>query len=109
MAHTRAEAFDLEDCRLMQTLADFAALGIRQQKQHKLLLEQARIAAAASMANQLAHKINNPLQSLTNLLYIAVEGQPSDSQNLGKQALAELETLSSLVSQLLALSVAASP
>jgi GAF domain-containing protein len=106
MAHSRAEAFDLEDVRLMQTLADFAALGIRQQRQHKLLLERAGAAAAASMANQLAHKINNPLQSLTNLLYIASEGHTPNAQLLGKQALAELQTLSSLVSQLLALPVA---
>jgi hypothetical protein len=106
MAHTRTQAFDLEDCRLMQTLADFAALGIRQQSQQKLLLERAGAAAAASMANRLAHQINNPLQSLTNLLYIASEGHTPNSQLLGKQALAELQTLSSLVSQLLALPVA---
>ena len=107
MAHTRDQAFDLEDCRLMQTIADFAALGIRQQKQHQLLLEQAGASAAASMANQLAHKINNPLQSLTNLLYLASEGHAPDAQTLGRQALAELQMLSSLVSQLLALPVAA--
>jgi GAF domain-containing protein len=105
MAHNRSEVFDLEDCRLMQTLADFAALAIRQQKQQKLLLERAGATAAASMANQLAHKINNPLQSLTNLLFIAAEGHPTDAQVLGRQALAELQTLSSLVSQLLALPV----
>jgi hypothetical protein len=106
MAHTRTEAFDVEDVRLMQTLADFAALGIRQQKQQKLVLEQAGAAAAASMANQLAHKINNPLQSLTNLLYIAAQGPDPEARNLGRQALSELQTLSSLVSQLLALPVA---
>ena len=105
MAHSRDQAFDLEDCRVMETLADFAALGLRQQNQQRLVLEQAGAAAAASMANQLAHKINNPLQSLTNLLYLAAEGQATNAQAVGKQALAELQTLSSLVSQLLALPV----
>ncbi len=109
MAHTRSEAFDLEDCRLMETLADFAALGLRQQKQQRLLLEQAGASAAAAMANQLAHKINNPLQSLTNLLYMAAEGHTADAQQLGRQALAELQTLSSLVSLLLSLPVTSFP
>lgn len=103
MAHSRTQAFDLEDCRLMETLADFAALGIRRQKQHKLQLEQASSAAAVSMANELAHKINNPLQSLTNLLYIAAQGKPSDAQILGQRALVEVQTLSVLVNQLLTL------
>ena len=33
MAHGRTEAFDLEDSRMMQVLADFAAMGVRQQRQ----------------------------------------------------------------------------
>ena len=62
MAHERQEAFDLNDCQVMQVLADFAAMGVRQLKQQKLLLEQASAAAAAAMANDLAHQINNPLR-----------------------------------------------
>src|ERR1700735_1986071 len=71
MAHGRIEAFDGEDARMMQLLADFAAMGFRQQHQQKELMEKERAAAAAAMANELAHKINNPLQALTNQLYIA--------------------------------------
>jgi hypothetical protein len=71
MAHGRTEAFDGEDARMMQLLANFAAMGFRQQRQQKELMEKERAAAAAAMANDLAHKINNPLQALTNQLYIA--------------------------------------
>src|SRR6201995_2470027 len=66
MAHGRTEAFDGNDARLMTMLADFAAMGYRQQKQQAQILAQARNAAAAQMAHQLAHEINNPLQSMTN-------------------------------------------
>lgn len=57
MAHGRREAFDLEDYRLIQMLADFTAMSIRHQRQQKQLIEQTAAAAAASMANDLAHKI----------------------------------------------------
>jgi nitrogen-specific signal transduction histidine kinase len=43
-------------------------MGIRQQRQQVKLLSQARASAAVAMANDLAHQINNPLQSLTNVL-----------------------------------------
>src|ERR1700761_6233646 len=73
MAHGRTEAFDENDARLMTMLADFAAMGYRQQKQHAKLIAQERAAAAAQMANRLAHEINNPLQSMTNAAYILAE------------------------------------
>jgi two-component sensor histidine kinase len=104
MAHGRSQAFDREDLRIMQVLAEFAAMGVRQQRQQKLLIEQASHKAAAEMANKLAHRINNPLQSLTNVLFLAAEGYSTDAQAVGKQALADLERLSALVKQLLALS-----
>lgn len=70
----RTVAFDQDDCRLITILADFAVMGVRQQRQQAMLMQQASAAAAAEMANDLAHEINNPLQSLTNLLYLAAEG-----------------------------------
>ncbi len=68
MAHGRDEAFDGDDLRMMKVLAEFAAVGVRQQRQQKLLMERERTAAAAAIANDLAHEISNPLQSLTNIL-----------------------------------------
>jgi len=106
VAHGRTEAFDREDCRMMQMLADFAAMGVRQQRQQKLLMEQASAAAAASMANELAHKINNPLQSLTNVVYLAAEGESGgDAKALAQELSEHVERLSVLSGELLALPV----
>jgi hypothetical protein len=71
ISHSNDEAFDSEDLHLMQVLANFAAMGVRQQRQQERLLKQAAATAAMSMANDLAHQINNPLQSLTNVLFLA--------------------------------------
>jgi GAF domain-containing protein len=106
MAHGRTTAFDAEDLKLMQVLAEFAAMGIRQQRQQKLLVDKASAAAAAAMADELAHKINNPLQSLTNILYLAAEGHNGESARaVGRQALGDLQRLSTLVKQLLELPI----
>jgi hypothetical protein len=104
MAHGRNEAFDNGDARMMQMLADFAAMGFRHQRQQKKLIEQERASAAAAMANELAHQINNPLQSLTNLVYLAAQGQAgADAKALGSSLAADVERLSGLVNQLLVL------
>jgi len=80
LAHERKEAFDADDCRMMEMLADFAAMGMRQLKQRDRLLRQANAAAVATMANELAHEINNPLQSLTNLLFLAATNRKSEDE-----------------------------
>lgn len=104
MAHGRDEAFDLQDYQTMQTLADFAAMAVRQQRQRSALLSQATAAAASAMANDLAHQINNPLQSLTNLVYIALHGQSgTDARTLAMDMTPDLQRLSKLVKELLAL------
>lgn len=104
MAHDRTEAFDLEDYSIMQVFSDFAAMAHRHGSQHRALLQQATIAAAAAMANNLAHEINNPLQSLTNLVYLAAEApEGTDGKELAKQLSGNLERLSSLVAELLVL------
>src|ERR1700722_1464967 len=102
MAHGRTEAFDQNDQRMMQMLAAFAAMAVRHRKQQQKLIQQAASTAAADMANKLAHRINNPLQSLTNILYLAAEGHHGkEAQELGQQASADLAKLSTLVGKLL--------
>ena len=87
----------------MQMFADFAAMAVRNQQQVETILRQTRAASAADVANRLAHQINNPLQKLTNSIYLAAS-QPADTQIHIKQASDDLKQLSSLVKQLLALS-----
>lgn len=104
MAHGRTEAFDQDDFRMMQVLADFAAMGVKQQQQQRALMEQAAAEAAVGMANDLAHQINNPLQSLTNILYLASEGNNyKDAKAVSQHASGDLEKLRALVKKLLAL------
>ncbi len=104
IAHGRREAFDAEDLRLMQVLSSFAAAGIRYQHQQARLIEQERLAAAAAMANHLAHEINNPLQSLTNLLFLAKErGGVGDEQSLATKMEGDFWRLSALAKELLEL------
>jgi hypothetical protein len=104
MAHGRTEAFDENDARLMTMLADFAAMGYRQQKQQVRLIAQERAAAAAQMANRLAHEINNPLQSMTNAAYLLAEGTAEeDPRMLGRKLSDDIGRLSGLVKELLSL------
>ena len=104
MAHECAEAFDRDDARTMQLLADFAAMGIRQRKEHQLLVKQAGAIAAASMANELAHQINNPLQSLVNLVFLAAQSPScSETKALASDLGEPLGQLSGLVAKLLRL------
>ncbi|WP_260738583.1 GAF domain-containing protein [Tunturiibacter lichenicola] len=104
MAHGRDEAFDENDVRMMQVLANFAAMGVRQQRQQKLLLEQAIHAAAAGMANELAHRINNPLQSITNIVYLAgAGGIDGDAKTLAGELAEPIQRLSVLAARLLSL------
>jgi signal transduction histidine kinase len=100
MAHGRAEAFDGEDCRMMQALANFATTCVRLQQQQNLLMVQARTAAASAMANNLAHEINNPLQSLMQTVFLFERGGEG-SGVFAQQAVGELSRLSDLVKQLL--------
>lgn len=104
MAHGRNEAFDENDARLMAMLADFAAMGYRQQRQQARLIAQERVAASAQMANQLAHQINNPLQSMTNAAYLISEGTAGlDPRILGRELSNDIARLSDLVKELLSL------
>jgi RNA polymerase sigma factor (sigma-70 family) len=103
MAHGRAEAFDGEDCRMMQALANFAATGVRLQHQQRLLMDKARTEAAAAMANELAHQINNPLQGLMQTVFLFARGD-AESGDLAQQAMGDIVRLSDLVKRFLSFS-----
>ena len=100
MAHGRTTAFDKDDGQMMRVLADFAAMAVRHQRQQDALLQQAKAAASAEMANKLAHRINNPLQSLMLVAYLAAEGQSDYSAKaLGQELSVDLRVLSALVNE----------
>jgi hypothetical protein len=100
VAHHSREAFDPEDYRLLLSLADFASIAIRHQHQQEMIRRQEREVASAARAHELAHRINNPLQSLTNTIYLAQTSGMECCKFL-EQAGEELTALSSLVKELL--------
>jgi hypothetical protein len=102
MAHGRDEAFDKDDCDLMEMLADVAAQSVLRQQDHKLQIELAGSVGALNLGHLLAHRINNPLQSLTNLVYLAsLESTHPEVQALAEKLTPNLERLSLEVRHLL--------
>lgn len=102
VAHHSKEAFDLGDYKLLASLADFASIALRHQTQQEALRKQEKIAASVAMANELAHQINNPLQSVTNALYLAGRGGDGVSTFV-QQASQELDRVTDVVRKLLVL------
>jgi nitrogen-specific signal transduction histidine kinase len=103
LAHRRPNAFDAIDYRVMDALANFATMAVHHQQQHELIIQQAEAAAAAAMAHTLVHQINNPLQKITNSVYLAATDAP-DAQMHVQQATDDLGDLSVVVQQLLVVS-----
>ena len=77
MAHERDQAFDADDLRMMQMLADFAAMGFRHQRQQKKLIEQ-----ESALLPLLPWPINSPTKStipckaLPTLCILPPRGRP---------------------------------
>jgi nitrogen-specific signal transduction histidine kinase len=103
MAHGRAEAFDSEDCRMMEALADFAALAVRQQRIQQMRSEHQASEAVINMANRLAHQINNPLQGITNHLFLAGQSEDPGERKLASAIAPEFDRLRTVAKQLLEL------
>jgi two-component sensor histidine kinase len=102
VAHGETEAFDADDYVTVQALADFAAIAVRHQRQQAFLIRQATAASAARMANDLAHQINNPLQSITNMLFLAAQ-KDGEIKALATNLSDDVQRLSALVGKILTL------
>lgn len=100
VSHRPGETFDFDDYTVLQSLADFVAIALRHHRQQMALRRKESERAADATANELAHQINNPLQSLTNTLYLARTGE-GDTEIFLDQAAYELRGLSDLVARLL--------
>jgi hypothetical protein len=108
VSHASDQAFNPEDYDLLNSLADFASIILRQQHQQKLLRESERARGVAEMAHKMAHRINNPLQSLTNTIFLAQHCKEGIEDHLN-QAEGELRSLSQQVATLLNVSAEFSP
>lgn len=98
VSHAGGEVFDIEDYRLLRRLAEFAPTAVRHHSRRRV--RKPRYAASAESANEMAHLINNPLQRLTNTIYLAQQGGASTEVYL-REAGAELNNLSEVVRMLL--------
>jgi PAS domain S-box-containing protein len=75
-----------------------------QKKLHETLKMSERLAATGRLAHTIAHEINNPLEALSNLLYIVQENETvnHEMQTYLQQASIELERISLITKQILA-------
>jgi hypothetical protein len=102
VSHSSKEAFERHDYELLKSLSDYVAIALRQQNMEKKAHEAVKTQASVERAHQMAHQINNPLQSLTNTLFLASQDGPN-AQKYIQSAAAELAALSESVRKLLAL------
>lgn len=93
LTRNEAKRLDAEDVRLLKSLAAFADSAIAKDAVESYRLDQERVGAAAKVANELAHAVNNPLQALTNALYLMDAGPGEHLQD----ARAQLQRINSLV------------
>ncbi len=80
-----------------------ASLEITQQKKAELaLIESDKLAAVGRLASSIAHEINNPLESVTNLLYLARNSEKLDeAKDYLERAEHELKRVAAVTSQTL--------
>jgi hypothetical protein len=93
LTRSDAKRLDAEDVRMLKSLAAFADSAIAKDAVESCRLDQERVGAAAKVANELAHAVNNPLQALTNALYLMDAGPGEHLQD----ARAQLQRINSLV------------
>lgn len=71
------------------------------EKQAQVLRTAEKLAAVGRLASSMAHEINNPLQSVTNLLFVAAMTEGAESKQFVAQAQDELGRVSHIVTQTL--------
>ena len=81
-----------------------AALDVSQlRKAEKALLQSEKLAAVGRLASSISHEINNPLEAVTNLLYLVAHDEklPEEAAGYVRQAQDELSRVSQIVTQTL--------
>ena len=86
---------DSGESTVLWVVEDISARKAAERKTAELmsrLINSERLAAAGRMANTLAHEINNPLEALTNIVFLlSTQGLPDDARELLEVAARELE------------------
>ena len=88
-----SKSLDAEDVRMLVNLAAFASFAIAKDEVEASRLDGERVDAAAKVVHERAHAVNNPLQALTNALYL-VDTHSSDHL---QDAQTQLQRINALV------------
>ncbi|HZY61002.1 MAG TPA: ATP-binding protein [Edaphobacter sp.] len=87
-----------EERRVAAFIADLTL----QKKSEELLRQTEKLAVAGRLAASIAHEINNPLEAITNCLYLAAQGNlPSDTRSYVQLAQKELDRVAQITVQTL--------
>lgn len=100
VTHRADHKFDPEDVRLMRGLSDLAIIALRHCRAEAALAIEHKLSVAGGIANELAHKINNPLEAMVNALYLARQGGEEAATYI-EMAEIQLERVGDLVKELL--------
>ena len=91
-----------QDPREYQQIAAFIADLTLQKKSEEVLRQTEKLAVAGRFAASIAHEINNPLEAITNCLYLMAQGELAiDSRNYLELAQTELDMVSKITMQTL--------
>jgi len=96
--HESGRHLNPEDLRLVTAISDFARHALQRSLSQETRRSCETLAAAARVANELAHEVNNPLQALINSLYLVSTALPD--QHL-LEARAQADRLAALVRSVL--------
>lgn len=90
------------DAQEQRQVAAFLADLTMQKKSEEVLRQTEKLAIAGRLAASIAHEINNPLEAITNCLYLIEQGElEADSRNYLQMAQRELDLVSKITMQTL--------
>jgi len=85
------------DVLLLEEVAERTWVAIERARTEKALLETEKLAVVGRLASSIAHEINNPLEAVTNLLYLMEHTSlPDDAAQYLRQAQSELSRVSQI-------------
>ena len=97
LAHGRDNAFNQEDLKIMQAFSNFAAMGIKQQRERKEKMKQWAAMASTLLSNRLTDQVNDQLETIANLVHVAAGSKTQTASSLARQLSIPLEDLSELL------------
>lgn len=97
VASVRPRNWFLTDVLLLEEVAERTWVALERARAEKALLETEKLAVVGRLASSIAHEINNPLEAVTNLLYLMEHTDlPADAAQYLHQAQAELLRVSQI-------------